>query len=171
LVEGLIGRSWGRFGYVLPFLLALLLICAVAVVVIAAFATPHLQNGSPVLTPKGEQVMGTMERRLRPVIDAVWPRIRPLVRPLGRIAVRSARPVVRWLRRRLHPVMEPIIQAVAEGSASRPRPVATPRTPVPQPTRPGPAEADDDPSPAGHGIPPRRIGPPARPGDRPLIHR
>jgi archaellin len=36
----------------------------VAVVVVAAVALPHLRTGSPVLTPKGEQVVREARARL-----------------------------------------------------------------------------------------------------------
>jgi hypothetical protein len=162
---------------VLPFLLALLLICAVAVAVVAAFAAPHLQAGAPVLTPKGERVMGRMESRLRPVIDAVWPRVRAVIRPIARVTVRVLGPAARWARRRMDPVIEPIIQAVAEGSVA-PRTPAAGLRPVPPTSRAGSSSTgpDDDPAadqesdrPAGVGgvmafgsIPSRRIDAPSR---------
>jgi hypothetical protein len=102
---------------VAPFLVALLMICAVALAVVLAFAWPHLRAGSPVLTPKGERVFGRLVPRVRALRRSVWPRVRPVVRP----AVRTVAGPARAARQRLEPVLEPVIRAVEEGSASRPQ--------------------------------------------------
>jgi hypothetical protein len=56
---------------VAPFILALLFILAVALAVVAAFALPHLRAGSPLLTPRGEQVARDARGRLRRVGEAL----------------------------------------------------------------------------------------------------
>jgi hypothetical protein len=56
---------------VAPFILSLLIILAVALAVVAAFALPHLRAGSPLLTPKGEQVARDARGRLRRVGEAL----------------------------------------------------------------------------------------------------
>jgi hypothetical protein len=56
---------------VVPFVLALLFILAVALAVVAAFALPHLRAGSPLLTPKGERVARGAQGRLRRIGDAL----------------------------------------------------------------------------------------------------
>jgi hypothetical protein len=60
---------------VAPFILSLLFILAVALAVVAAFALPHLRAGSPLLTPKGEQVAREARGRLRRVGDALPDRV------------------------------------------------------------------------------------------------
>jgi hypothetical protein len=54
-----------------PFLVALMIICLVALAVVLAFALPHLRAGSRVLTPKGEQLVDRVSDPLRPVLEAV----------------------------------------------------------------------------------------------------
>lgn len=58
-----------------PFILALLFILAVALAVVAAFALPHLRAGSPLLTPKGEQVARDARGRVRRIGDALPDRL------------------------------------------------------------------------------------------------
>jgi hypothetical protein len=108
---------------VVIFLFALLLICAVALSVVAAFALPHLRAGSPLLTDRGERLARRVARRLRPVTAWVWPRLRRMLRPLARLSRRAARPAVHAMRPamdavrpRIAPVTSAIARAVEEGS-------------------------------------------------------
>ncbi len=82
-------------GAVIAFVFALLVISLVAVAVLVAFALPHLRQGSPVLTPRGERVASRLHRRLERVLDPLlaWagPRLRSLSHKLG--------PVTQWLER------------------------------------------------------------------------
>jgi hypothetical protein len=52
---------------VASFIFALLFVFAVAIAVVAVFALPHLRAGSPLLTPKGEQVAREAQTRIRSV--------------------------------------------------------------------------------------------------------
>ena len=96
-----------------PFLVALLIICVVALGIVVAFAWSPLRAGSRVLTPRGERVFGRLTGRSGFLRRAVWPRLRPVVRTVARPA--------RAAKQRLEPVLEPVIRAVEEGSASRPQ--------------------------------------------------
>ena len=49
------------------FIFAFLFVFAVAIAVVAVFALPHLRAGSPLLTPKGEQVAREAQTRIRSV--------------------------------------------------------------------------------------------------------
>jgi len=105
---------------VLFFLLALMLICLVASAVIFAFAWPHLRAGSPLLTPRGERLVG----RLRPVARVTG----PVVRGVGRPVVQLLAPPARAAGRRLGPSLQSVLRALEEGAGSRPavRPVTVP---------------------------------------------
>jgi hypothetical protein len=63
---------------VAPFILTLLFISAVAFVVVAAFALPHVQAGSRLLTPQGERAARTIHRRLHRVTGPVVNRLNTL---------------------------------------------------------------------------------------------
>jgi hypothetical protein len=125
---------------VVVFLLALLLISALAFSVVAAFALPHLRAGSPVLTDRGERLTRPLARRLRPVTAVVWPRLRPVLR----FARRAVRPLVTALRPRVAPLTGAISRAVEEGTA----PSGTVRRPDAAVGRPRSGE-DAEPSEAG----------------------
>jgi len=76
---------------VAPFILALLFILAVALAVVAAFALPHLRAGSPLLTPKGEQVARGARVHLRRIGDAMPDRLAgPISAGLSDVRVRIA---------------------------------------------------------------------------------
>jgi hypothetical protein len=119
---------------VVVFLLALLLISALAFSVVAAFALPHLRAGSPVLTDRGVQLADPMARRLRPVTAAVWPRLRPVLRFARRAVHPLISPLVRAVRPRVAPLTEAISRAVEEGTD----PSTVVRRPVPDAERSGP---------------------------------
>lgn len=119
---------------VVVFVVTLLMILVVALSVVAAFALPHLRAGAPVLTDRGDQIARRAGRPLRPVRDAVWPRLVVVVRPPARLVRFAVRP----LARRLEPVTQALAEAVTDGTEPVPsyRRPAAPAGRPPAPTSP-----------------------------------
>jgi len=113
-----------------------MIICLVALAVVAAFAWPHLRAGSRVLTPTGERVVGRVGGPLRPLL-APFSAVRRFLRRALRPATRTMGGPARAAGRRLGSVLEPVVRAVEEGSTVPPRPAAGSPATVPGPPATG----------------------------------